>query len=165
VPNVCIVRSKRNESSGSSYHSSPTASQSVTEAIVAYKKASTSLGYTKHTLNVWPVTLSYSNFKVILDAHTLTMAEWASLLQVSERTFHRYAKEDLSFNSILNERIQILNTLLIELQAVAGSDVKAWLYSTPPAFGGARPFDYLFTLSGITKVRQVLHSIQHGIVA
>jgi putative toxin-antitoxin system antitoxin component (TIGR02293 family) len=121
--------------------------------------------YVKATVSYLPQELSYSKFKHTLDAFTLTMAEWAALLQISERTLHRYAKEDLSFNSILHERINLITELLNLTTEVFGVHTKAWLLSTPPSFGGKAPFDFLYTQKGIERVMQVLHGIQYGIVA
>jgi uncharacterized protein (DUF2384 family) len=168
VANGVIMKSKKKPLAPENipYEDLDMPSQLVQEDVIfAYKKSTSGQGYVRTAVSVWPTELAYSKFKHILNAHDLTLAEWASLLQISERTLNRYAKEDLSFNSILHERIQLLHTALLEVKALFGATSKAWLFGTPPAFGGKSPFDLLFTQAGITRVRQVLHSVQHGIVA
>jgi uncharacterized protein (DUF2384 family) len=109
--------------------------------------------------------LSYKNFKSILDLNVFTISEWAALLQLSERTFHRYAKDNLSFNSILTERIQLLHTLVSEGLKLFGSNFKAWLNSEPFSLFGKKPIQILYTQEGILEVYRIMKRMQHGIVA
>jgi putative toxin-antitoxin system antitoxin component (TIGR02293 family) len=134
-------------------------------SIAAESSIAASKAYVKVTVSYLPQELSYAKFKRTLDANCLTMAEWAALLQISERTLHRYAKDDLSFNSILHERISLITDLLKQCTQVFGNTTKQWLLSTPPSFGGKTPFDFLYTQKGIERVMQVLHSMQYGVVA
>jgi uncharacterized protein (DUF2384 family) len=109
--------------------------------------------------------LSYNNFKLILDLNVFTIAEWASLLQISERTMHRFAKENLSFNGILTERINLLHVLLKEGISLFGPHFKAWLNSEPFNLYGQMPINMLNTHIGIVEVFKIMKRLQHGIVA
>jgi putative toxin-antitoxin system antitoxin component (TIGR02293 family) len=115
--------------------------------------------------NYYSTELSYNNFKKILDLNVFTIAEWAALLQISERTMHRYAKENLSFNGILTERINLLHTLIKEGIALFGTQFKAWLNTTPYSLFGKKPIEILYTQIGILEVFKIMKRMQHGIVA
>jgi uncharacterized protein (DUF2384 family) len=109
--------------------------------------------------------LAYKDFKTILDLNVFTIAEWASLLQLSERTFHRYAKDNLSFNAILTERIALLQTLINEGLRMFGTQFKSWLNSEPYSLFGKKPIQILYTQEGILEVYRIMKRMQHGIVA
>ncbi|MFM2385617.1 MAG: hypothetical protein RL660_374 [Bacteroidota bacterium] len=111
-----------------------------------------------------PSTLSYAAFKVILDTHALTVAEWASLLQLSERTMHRFAKENLSFNALESERIALLHQALLQANQLFGNTTKQWLLGHSYGFNGLQPIQYLYTHAGIMHVQRVLTNIQYGVV-
>lgn len=115
--------------------------------------------------NYSAIELSYKEFKKILDTNVFTIAEWAALLQLSERTFHRYAKSNLSFNAILTERINLLNTLITEGLQLFGANFKNWLNSEPYSLFGQKPIEILFTQKGIVQVYKIMKRMQHGIVA
>jgi uncharacterized protein (DUF2384 family) len=109
--------------------------------------------------------MSYNSFKNILDLNVFTIAEWAGFLQLSERTMHRYAKENLSFNGILTERINLLHTLITEGISLFGSKFKAWLNTEPYSLFGQKPIQILYTQKGISEVYKIMKRLQHGIVA
>jgi uncharacterized protein (DUF2384 family) len=109
--------------------------------------------------------LPYHHFKLILDLNVFTIAEWASLLQISERTMHRFAKEDLSFSGILTERIQLLHEIIKEGIHLFGPNFKAWLFSKPYNLYGEMPMNLLYTHLGIVEVYKIMKRLQHGIVA
>lgn len=56
----------------------------------------------------------YSSFKAILDKSPFTIGEWAQLLYMSERTLHRYAKDQAAFNGLQIERILVLEEFIDE---------------------------------------------------
>ena len=58
--------------------------------------------------------LMYNDFEKILDKAPFTLAEWADMLHVSERTLQRYAKNKSSFAPIQAERILMLDNVLKE---------------------------------------------------
>jgi uncharacterized protein (DUF2384 family) len=109
--------------------------------------------------------LPYHHFKLILDLNVFTIAEWAGLLQISERTMHRFAKEDLSFSGILTERIELLHQLIKEGIHLFGPNFKAWLVSKPYNLFGKMPMNLLYTHLGIMEVYKIMKRLQHGIVA
>jgi uncharacterized protein (DUF2384 family) len=112
-----------------------------------------------------PIDLPFSSFKKIIDNSPFTLAEWAGLLQLSERTLNRYAKDDISFNSLYAERIVQLYQLIQEGNLLFKNSFKAWLHKDALAFNGAKPISYLYTSSGITEVYRLIMRIQMGIVA
>ncbi len=122
------------------------------------------LQQSENVATLGPVEMPYNAFKKILNTNIFTIAEWASFLQLSERTFHRYAKENLSFNALLTERIQLLNMLIEEGIGLFGTNFKEWLHSTPYTLFGAKPIEVMFTQRGIIAVYQMLKRLQHGVV-
>ena len=54
----------------------------------------------------------YSNFKIIADEAPFTVGEWADILHISERTLHRYAKDNSVFNGMQEERILHIKKLI-----------------------------------------------------
>ncbi len=108
----------------------------------------------------------YSSFKVILDKSPFTIGEWAQLLYMSERTLHRYAKEQAAFNGLQIERILLLEELVDTGIDLLGKDgLKQWVHSYPFSFDGARVFDCLYTHHGIQASLDMLQRAQHGIPA
>ncbi len=108
----------------------------------------------------------YSSFKSILKKSPFTISEWAQLLYISERTLHRYAKENLSFNGLHTERILLLEEFIdtgIELLGKEG--LKQWVHSSPFSLGGPPVFDCLYTYQGIRASIDTLQKAQHGIPA
>lgn len=136
----------------------------VEEVFVPYDTAPVT--YTVVTPNVEIEDLKYSSFKPILDKSPFTIAEWALLLYVSERTLHRYAKEDLSFNGLQTERILLIEELIdTGLDLFGKEGLKEWVHSSPFSLGGIKVFDQLFTHQGIQATIDILHRIQHGVSA
>jgi uncharacterized protein (DUF2384 family) len=110
-----------------------------------------------------PKVMPYKSFKKVLDKGPFNLIEWASLLQLSERTLQRYAKDQISFNTILAERIHFLSVLIDEGHALFGDSFKQWLHSKPVLFKSKTPYDYLFTHDGITFVFKTMKQMQLGI--
>ncbi len=132
----------------------------VEEAFVLYN-ATAPINFNSYALKE----LSYKSFKSILDLNVFTIAEWAALLQLSERTFHRYAKDNLSFNGILTERIELIHTLILEGLQLFGTQFKQWLQSAPYSLAGKKPIQILYTQEGILEVYKLMKRMQHGVVA
>jgi uncharacterized protein (DUF2384 family) len=112
-----------------------------------------------------PVALPFATFKKILDNSPFTLSEWASMLQLSERTLNRYGKDNIAFNSLYAERIRQLASLITEGNFLFKDNFKAWLQKDALAFGGIKPMAYLYTSDGITEVYRLIMRIQMGIVA
>ncbi len=109
---------------------------------------------------------TYKDFKKILNKGPFTLGEWSDMLFMSERTLHRYAKDDGGFNGLQIERI-----LLLEILIDAGNDMfgregfKNWLQSKPFSLNGAMVKNKLNTHNGIQEVIDTLGKMQHGISA
>lgn len=133
----------------------------LTEPAVVYELAKNT---TKRETIVKEFT--YQHFKEILDKSPFTLAEWANLLFMSERSLNRYAKNIGSFNGLQIERILILETLINAGNEMFGKDgFKAWINSRPYSLNGVAIKDRLSTHTGIQEVIEILGRIQHGISA
>ncbi|MCW3092732.1 MAG: hypothetical protein JWP81_3801 [Ferruginibacter sp.] len=110
---------------------------------------------------------TYSEFKKLTEKTPFTQAEWAAMLQLSERTLQRYAKNNSSFAPINAERFVHINQVLTRAKKVFGSiDVfYNWIHSNPPMLEGDLSFSSLTSFEGIQKVLTQLGRIEHGILA
>ncbi|MFT4095037.1 MAG: hypothetical protein QM640_15505 [Niabella sp.] len=109
---------------------------------------------------------TYKDFKKISDKGAFTIGEWADMLFMSERTLHRYAKENGVFNGLQTERILLLETLIDMGIDMFGKDgFKTWLQSRPFSLGGEIVKNKLTTHNDIQDVIDILGRIQHGISA
>ena len=108
----------------------------------------------------------FTDFKAVADKSPFSLADWASLLHVSERTLQRYAKDNSAFNGLQIERILHLENLID-----AGNDTFGaagfgnWLDQKPFSLGGATVKEYLGTHAGIQAIIDLLGRIAHGIPA
>ncbi|MEO6548307.1 MAG: hypothetical protein ABIN94_09920 [Ferruginibacter sp.] len=110
---------------------------------------------------------TYSEFKKLTEKTPFTQAEWAAMLQLSERTLQRYAKNNSSFAPINAERFVHIQQVLTKSKKVFGSvDVfYNWIHSNPPMLEGDLSFVSLTSFEGIQKVLTQLGRIEHGILA
>ncbi len=109
---------------------------------------------------------TYLDFKKIVNKGPFTLADWAAMLFVSERTLHRYAKEGGGFNGLHIERILHLETLIDMGNDLFGGDgFKIWLQSRPFSLGGDVAKSKLVSHSGIQDVIDMMGRLQHGISA
>jgi putative toxin-antitoxin system antitoxin component (TIGR02293 family) len=116
----------------------------------------------KAATTVLTKTYTYKNFKRVLDKAPFTLAEWADLLYMSERTLQRYAKNNAEFSGLQIERILQLEKLIDFAIDSFGTNFKAWLMKGHFYFNGATPFSLLATSEGITEVHRLLGRIQYG---
>jgi putative toxin-antitoxin system antitoxin component (TIGR02293 family) len=109
--------------------------------------------------------ISYNDFKKLLDIIPFTLAEWASILHVSERTLQRYAKNNSSFAPINAERIALIEKILKEATITFGKPEKFydWITRDPYSLEGNLSIQSLSTYDGIQNVLTQLGRIQHGI--
>lgn len=109
---------------------------------------------------------TYARFKKIADKSPFTLNEWAELLYISERSLHRYAKDESGFNGLQIERILLLETLIDLGNAFFGKDgFRQWLNSRPFSLNGVLVKEQLTTHAGIEEVIALLHRLEHGISA
>lgn len=110
---------------------------------------------------------TYNDFKKVAERVPFTMAEWAAVLHVSERTIQRYAKDNHSFAPINAERISLIEKVLKEAKITFGSTDKFyhWLKRNPYMLEGNLSIHSLSTYEGIQNVMTQLVRIQHGIFA
>jgi putative toxin-antitoxin system antitoxin component (TIGR02293 family) len=110
---------------------------------------------------------TYNEFKKTAEKTPFTQAEWAAMLQVSERTLQRYAKSNGSFAPINAERFMQINHVLAKGKKVFGSvdHFYEWIHSNPPMLEGDLSFNSLTSFDGIQKVLLQLGRIEHGILA
>ncbi len=109
---------------------------------------------------------TYKDFKKILTKGPFTLGEWSDMLFMSERTLHRYAKDDGGFNGLQIERILLLEGLIDTGNELFGQEgFKSWLQSKPFSLNGEVVKNKLNTHNGIQEVIDTLGRIQHGISA
>lgn len=110
---------------------------------------------------------TFSDFKKVADKTPFTLAEWALVLHLSERTLQRYAKNNSSFAPIHAERFMQINQVLTRGKKVFGSieGFYSWLHSSPPNLDGDLSFASLTSFEGIQKVLIQIGRIEHGILA
>lgn len=109
---------------------------------------------------------TYAHFKKISDKGPFSLADWAELLFISERTLHRYAKDNNGFNGLQIERILLLESLINSGNELFGKEgFKTWIHSSPFSLGGTVVKEMLTTHSGIQEVIDTLGRMQHGISA
>ena len=111
--------------------------------------------------------ISYKDFNKIADDTPFSLTEWASYLQLSERTIQRNQKEKKSFQPIQSERIVELSMLYQYGVEVFGDkdNFNTWLNAKSIALGGRTPKELLDTKFGISMVRDELGRIEQGILA
>jgi putative toxin-antitoxin system antitoxin component (TIGR02293 family) len=110
---------------------------------------------------------AYNDFEKILDKAPFTLAEWADMLHVSERTLQRYAKNKSSFAPIQSERIMLIDNVLKEAKITFGKteNFYAWIKRKPYMVDGNISLEGLSTYEGIQNVLTQLGRIQNGITA
>ncbi|MBO9617674.1 MAG: DUF2384 domain-containing protein [Niabella sp.] len=109
---------------------------------------------------------TYNHFQKIAAKAPFTLNEWADLLYISERSLHRYAKDDGGFNGLQIERILLLETLIDTGNALFEKEgFRQWVQSRPFSLHGAAVMEQLTTHAGIQEVIDLLHRLEHGIPA
>jgi uncharacterized protein (DUF2384 family) len=111
------------------------------------------------------VDFTFAKFKAIADTVNFTLADWAELLYMSERTLLRYAKENANFNGLQIERVLIIQELIVLGNQVFGTNLANWLKTPSLRFNGKSPFSQMFTHAGVLSVTNYIGQIQHGNVA
>jgi putative toxin-antitoxin system antitoxin component (TIGR02293 family) len=96
----------------------------------------------------------------------LSKREFADIIQISERTLNRRAKEErLSVDE--SDRVYRLACVIDRATDVLGGIEQAsgWMKEPNVALGAQTPLDMIRTEPGATMVRQLLGRIEHGVPA
>ena len=111
--------------------------------------------------------ISFQEFEKIVRYAPFTLSEWASYLQLSERTIQRNQKEKKAFQPIQSERIVELVMLYQYGVEVFGDkdNFNTWLNAKSIALGGRTPKELLDTKFGVDMIKDELGRIEHGILA
>lgn len=108
---------------------------------------------------------SFKKFKQIADTMPFSMAEWAAMLHLSERTLQRYAKDDKNFEGIYVDRILHLEKLIkMGLETFDSKEAFfEWLKKPKLVNGYELDLSALNHSQGIQELYDQLGRIQHGV--
>jgi len=111
--------------------------------------------------------IAYGVFNEMTVQIPFSTEDWASFLHLSERTMHRYRKNELTFDALHSERILELVLLFRKGETIFGSEENyvTWLNAKNIALGNRMPRQLLGSSLGIGLVRDELSRIEHGILA
>lgn len=111
--------------------------------------------------------ISYEVFEQLTGLLSFTSNEWASVLQLSERTLQRHQKDHKPFAAPQSERILEISLLLHSGIQVFGDPQRfiQWLNLPCWALGNRKPKELLDTRFGIGLIQDELGRIEHGILA
>jgi putative toxin-antitoxin system antitoxin component (TIGR02293 family) len=106
----------------------------------------------------------YYAFEKYAGASPFTMADWSGFLELSERSLHRYKKDNKSFDRMRSERIIEITTVLKKGVEVFGDEEKfvIWMNSRIIALGGIKPRELLDSSLGIKLLDNELTRIDYG---
>jgi putative toxin-antitoxin system antitoxin component (TIGR02293 family) len=137
----------------------------LNEALVRYESLGN--GNIVHLIHFARTGLTYAHFQQLSGKMPFSVKEWSEILHLSERTFQRYKKESLSFESLQSERILEIALLQRKGIEVFGSSENffTWLKSVNVALGGITPRELLDNSFGIGLLKDELLRIEHGILA
>jgi len=109
--------------------------------------------------------LPYHKFLQYKENVPFTQHEWSSLLQLSERTFQRYKKDEKTFEPLYTEKILEVVLLFSRGVEVLGSETAfyEWLRTPCLAFGNAEPFSIIDNSFGIDAVKSELARLEQGV--
>jgi putative toxin-antitoxin system antitoxin component (TIGR02293 family) len=107
---------------------------------------------------------TYKNFKLIADKAPFTLNDWAEIMHISERTLHRYAKENTPFNGLQIEIILLAEKLIDMGNQVFGRDgFKSWMQSSVFSLDNRSPKEFINSYAGLQEIINVIGRIQYGI--
>lgn len=111
--------------------------------------------------------LEYDKFETIVSELPFSMEEWSSFLHLSERTIHRYRKDQKNFDALQSEKILQISLLYKRGVDVFGSkeNFDLWLDFDNLALGNIKPKELLDNAFGIALLEEELTRIEHGILA
>jgi hypothetical protein len=108
---------------------------------------------------------TYKKFEKLSKMVPFTQKEWASILDLSERTLQRYAHDNKSFEGIFTDRLLHIEQLIeAGLETFANADAfYAWLKKDKTVLGYPLTFSALYSTRGIQETINQLLRIQHGV--
>ena len=123
--------------------------------------------FNEHKNNLLLQDFTFKDFRKICNQVPLTQKEWSDVLHISERTLHRYAKDNTSFSFSVTDRILQIQKVLKKGIEVFGSADKfiMWLKDNPSMLEGRLSFQSLGSFEGISSVLTQLSRIEHGVLA
>jgi len=108
---------------------------------------------------------TYKKFEKLSRLIPFTQKEWAGILDLSERTLQRYARDNKGFEGIYTDRLLHIEELInTGLETFTSADAfYAWLKKDKPVLGQVINFSSLYTSRGIQETINQLLRIQHGV--
>ncbi|SEI72822.1 putative toxin-antitoxin system antitoxin component, TIGR02293 family [Dyadobacter sp. SG02] len=115
----------------------------------------------RKTVDIFPV----ERFRELSAKLPFTQLEWAEILHVSDRTLHRYLKEERSFEGLYAEHLYQLENMT-ELGIEVFGDLKAferWLRTPREVLGETQDFSTLRSFWGVKLICNELGRMEHGV--
>jgi len=108
---------------------------------------------------------AYKKFDKIAVLVPFTQKEWANILQLSEKTLQRYAKDNKSFEGLYVDRILHIEQLInMGLETFTSTDAfYRWLKKDKNILGVKLNFEALYSTQGIQHLIDQLARIQYGV--
>jgi len=107
----------------------------------------------------------YRKFEKIAALVPFTQKEWASILNLSERTLQRYSVDNSSFDGIYVDRILHIEELIrLGLETFTNADAfYQWLKREKHVLGKTLNFESLSSTRGIQDIIDQIGRIQYGV--
>ncbi|PSL26749.1 type II RES/Xre toxin-antitoxin system antitoxin [Dyadobacter jiangsuensis] len=115
----------------------------------------------RKTVDMFPV----ERFQALSAKLPFTQLEWAEILHVSDRTLHRYLKEDKAFEGLYAEHLYQLENMA-DLGLEIFGDAKAfeqWLRTPREVLGETQDFSTLRSFWGVKLICNELGRMEHGV--
>jgi len=115
----------------------------------------------RKTVDMFPV----ERFQALSAKLPFTQLEWAEILHVSDRTLHRYLKEDKPFEGLYAEHLYQLENMA-DLGLEIFGDTKAfekWLRTPREILGEKQDFSTLRSFWGVKLICNELGRMEHGV--
>lgn len=109
----------------------------------------------------------YEDFEELYASAPFSLAQWARILSVSERTLQRYQKSGHCFSTPESEKILKVAHVMYRGREVFGSDAvfHRWLALSSVTLGGQAPETLFDSMIGLDMVLDELGRIEHGVPA
>ncbi|SDE22651.1 putative toxin-antitoxin system antitoxin component, TIGR02293 family [Dyadobacter soli] len=115
----------------------------------------------RKAVDLFPV----ERFQELSEKFLFTQLEWAEILHISDRTLHRYLKEDKPFEGLYAEHLyQLENMAALGLEVFG--DLRAfekWLRTPREVLGETQDFSTLRSFWGVKLICNELGRMEHGV--